>query len=305
MEITNFLEKKNLETLWDVISDEDIFKFLSKDIQNNVSKIFLNNIKGFYDTEKNKNDNLIVMNKKYILLILNYIKVHYPNKMPNKIKIHDQPIKESITYEEIQNDRKNIIDQKFNLLQEEFTNAMTLKVPPVPDFADKNDDVPINEMDKIIKEMTSKRNYDIEQINYNYQSNINSANNWLKSQDTSIKAEKFIQKNDIQDTQNNNDKLQFLNQNSTKKNVTWGENNEINEVLYSYDGNENTNDENTNDENIFRKLKKIESKNNENTNFINKEEKNLLENKIEKLEGEIKLVNLKIDQIITLLKQNR
>jgi hypothetical protein len=305
MEITNFLEKKNLETLWDVISDEDIFKFLSKDIQNNVSKIFLNNIKGFYDTEKNKNDNLIVMNKKYILLILNYIKVHYPNKMPNKIKIHDQPIKESITYEEIQNDRKNIIDQKFNLLQEEFTNAMTLKVPPVPDFADKNDDVPINEMDKIIKEMTSKRNYDIEQINYNYQSNINSANNWLKSQDTSIKAEKFIQKNDIQDTQNNNDKLQFLNQNSTKKNVTWGENNEINEVLYSYDGNENTNDENTNDEDIFRKLKKIESKNNENTNFINKEEKNLLENKIEKLEGEIKLVNLKIDQIITLLKQNR
>jgi hypothetical protein len=300
MEITNFLEKNNLETLWDVISDEDIFKFLSKDIQNNVSKIFLNNIKGFYDTEKNNNDNLIVMNKKYILLILNYIKVHYPNKMPNKIKIHDQPIKESITYEEIQNDRKNIIDQKFNLLQEEFTNAMTLKVPPVPDFADKNDDVPINEMDKIIKEMTSKRNYDIEQINYNYQSNINSANNWLKSQDTSIKAEKFIQKNDIQDTQNNNDKLQFLNQNSTKKNVTWGENNEINEVLYSYDGNENTNDEN-----IFRKLKKIESKNNENTNFINKEEKNLLENKIEKLEGEIKLVNLKIDQIITLLKQNR
>jgi hypothetical protein len=267
MELNYFLEKDNIKTLWDVISDEDIFKFLSKDIQNNVSKIFLNNIKGFYDTEKNKNDNLIVMNKKYILLILNYIKVHYPNKMPNKIKIHDQPIKESITYEEIQNDRKNIIDQKFNLLQEEFTNAMTLKVPPVPDFADKNDDVPINEMDKIIKEMTSKRNYDIEQINYNYQSNINSANNWLKSQDTSIKAEKFIQKNDIQDTQNNNDKLQFLNQNSTKKNVTWGENNEINEVLYSYDGNENTNDENTNDENIFRKLKKIESKNNENTNF--------------------------------------
>jgi hypothetical protein len=302
MEINTFLEKKNIETLWDVITDEDIFKFLSKDIQNVVSQIFLNNIKGFYDLEKSKNENLIVMNKKYIILILNYIKSHYPGKTPNKIKIHDQPVKELITYEEIQNDRKTIFDKELTIRQEEFTNAMTLKVPPVPDFSDKNNDTPINEMDKAIKEMTSKRKYDIEQINYNYQTDINSVNNWLKSQDTSIKTEKFTKKQDIQDTQNNNDKLKIFNQNATKKNVSWGENNEINEASYE---NENTNDENTNEEDIFKKLKKIESINKENIKVINKEENNLLENKIEKLEDEIKLVNLKIDQIIILLKQNR
>ena len=32
MNINNFLTKENVNTLWDVISDEEIFKFLSRDI---------------------------------------------------------------------------------------------------------------------------------------------------------------------------------------------------------------------------------------------------------------------------------
>ena len=68
---------------------------------------------------------------------------------------------------------------------------MSLNVPDVPDFSDKTKDHPIGEMDKIIKEMTEKRNYEVEQINYSYKSDINNVNNWLKPQETSIKTEKL------------------------------------------------------------------------------------------------------------------
>jgi hypothetical protein len=52
MNINNFLYKENLNTLWDVISDEDIFKFLSRDIQSKVAELFTNNVKGFFEIEK-------------------------------------------------------------------------------------------------------------------------------------------------------------------------------------------------------------------------------------------------------------
>lgn len=48
MNINNFLHKENLTTLWDVISDEDIFKFLSRDIQSKIAELFTNNVKGFF-----------------------------------------------------------------------------------------------------------------------------------------------------------------------------------------------------------------------------------------------------------------
>ena len=254
MNIGNFLLKENINMLWDVISDEDIFKFLTKDIQSKISQLFIN---------------ITDINKKYILLILNHIKKNYPYQMPNKIKISDEPIrnsKELITYEEIQNDRTSQFEKDLNRRQEEFTNAMTLKVPNVPEFSDNFADTPIKDMDKIIKEMTSKRNYEVEQINRNY-SNNNSDNgdNWLKPQETSIKKEKFVTE-------------------MPKKNVTWGENTET---------------EFEDDDNIFKKLKKIEPLNNISISF----EESSTDDKINTLHSEIKTLHTKLDTIIKLLNK--
>ena len=66
MDINNFLRKENVNTLWDVISDEEIFKFLPRDIQANIGNLFSTNIKGFFETERVKTNNLIELNKKYI-----------------------------------------------------------------------------------------------------------------------------------------------------------------------------------------------------------------------------------------------
>ena len=240
MNINSFLLEENVETLWDVISDEETFKFLTRDIQSKIANVFSKNIKGFYEIERSRTNNLIELNKKYILLILNHIKKTYPYQ-PNKIKIYDDlPVKENITAEEIQNERKSQFERDLQQRQQEFENSITVKAPPVPEFADKFEDAPISEMDKILKEMTAKRNYDVEQINRNYNTDTNQTNNWLKAQETSLKNEKLTPQKKNEEKEQTYSRFKFLNnieeynsENSDtnkiispKKNVSWSDDKE-------------------------------------------------------------------------------
>jgi len=233
------------------------------------------------------------------MLILNHITKTYTQQMPNKIKILDEaPVKEFITAEELHNDRKSKFDKELIKRQEEFENTMDVKAPPLPNFLDKYEDKPIGEMDKIIKEMTFKRNYDVEQITKN---NVGD-DNWLKPQETSIKSEKITKV----PPQINESKFKYLNMDQqtlspTKKSVTWGNNSETSDSEI--------------EENIFKKLKKTQPEvmsNNVNLNFeeINNNysnENNINENthdKIRVLQLEVKSLNSKLDMIIDLLKKN-
>ena len=274
MNANQFLNKENVETLWDVITDEDTFKFLSKDHQSIVLKVFETNINGFFKTEKQtERVTLIELNKKYILLILNYIRQHFPEKMPSKIRIHDEPqVKELITYEEIQNDKKSQFEKNLIARQNEFTSAMTLPVPEVPNFADKYKDTPISDIDKIIKEMTAKRNYDVEQLVLTSSSTSSSSDlsneNWLKPQETSIKNEKFTKP---------------LNTLAPLKNVTWGFNEEY------------TDDTSYEEDNIFKKLKK-------NSSTVTMKEKTV-EERLTHIEDTIQTFNTKIDRILYFMEK--
>ena len=299
-----FLNKENIETLWDVVSDEEIFKFLTRDVQTKIASLFSKNIKGFYEIESKNSNNLIELNKKYILLILSHIKKNYPHQ-PNKIKIYDEVFPtQNITAEEIQNERKSQFERDLQKRQEEFENSINIKAPPVPEFADKYEDAPISEMDKIIKEMTAKRNYDVEQINRSYNSDINQANNWLKAQETSLKNEKLTPQKVNEETSQNYSRFKFLNnideQNtensetnkiiSPKKNVTWEDNNEIIDVEV---------------QNLFTKLKKKDKQDNTENNITLNFQENTNEDRITNLEKEIKSINNKIDIIINILKENK
>lgn len=301
MSSKTFLKSENISMIWDLITDEEIFKFLSRDIQNKVANLFTSNLKGFFESEIQHTNSLIDINKKYIMLILNYIKNNLSAQQPNKIKIHNEIIpstqqKELITYEEIQNDRKSQFEKDLNKRQEEFTNSMTIPVPKVPEFGDKNVDGPITEMEKIIKEMTAQRNYEVEQINKNYQH----ADNWLKSQETSVKNEKNLTPPVIFSEQNDYNKLRHIKIENEeislispekRKNVTWGENSEIENINLSED-------------NIFKKLKKI-NLNQPNIVFEEPIINNSKEDRILNLENEVKSLNIKMDMLINLLKQNK
>jgi len=286
--------------LWDVISDVDIFTFLTPDIQSKIYNLFLNNIQGFFEVERKKTNLLVDLNKKYILLILNHIKKTYPYQ-PSKIKIYnEQPqLKELITFEEIQNDRKSHFEKDFNRRQEEFEDSMTLKAPPVPEFAHKESDKPIKEMDKILKEIQAQRNYEVDQINRTYNTS-NQVDNWLKPQETSLKTEKFETKQEQPQTYS---RFKFLNEiepnlspTNPKKNVTFSNKDEIN-TFQEHD---------EEDINIFSKLKKVDKKEDnivlqiheQNTNGTN-----LNDDRIAKLERNVTKLNEKIDKIIALLSE--
>jgi len=325
MSLNQFIQKENIQMLWDVVSDEDIFKFLSPDIQSKIYGLFVNNIKGFFEVEKTKANSLVDVNKKYILLILNHIKQTYPYQ-PSKIKIHnDPPVKELITYEEIQNDRKSQFDKDFSKRQEEFEDFMAVKPPPVPEFADPvgKTDKPIKEMDKIIKDMLAQRNYEVEQINRSYNQyntnsnpntntntnpnininpniNSNEVNNWLKPQETSLKSEKFQGHTEEPQPQNYS-RFKFLNEldaglspTNNKKNVSFSNNDQVNMFMSEPVS------EDEEDNSLFSKLKKVNKKEDNITLQIQEQSFND-EDRLSKLERNMVNLNEKIDKILALL----
>ena len=215
MSVKQFTSSDNIKLLWDIVSDEDVFLFLDKNRQASMYELFLNNIKGFYEAEKNRTPNLVEINKKYISLIMTHINKNYNL---NKIKIHHDYTdnnynnnnnnnniinnnKELITVEEIQNGRRSKFERDWIQKQQEFEESITLKTPPVPEFADKQMDTPIQDLDKKLKEIQNQRKYDIEQT-YNYNNNNSNNNNnnnssnsinnnsWLTPQETSVKEQK-------------------------------------------------------------------------------------------------------------------
>ena len=295
MSIKQFTQKQNIQMLWDVVSDEDIFTFLAPDIQSKIYNLFLNNIQGFFEVERKKTNLLVDLNKKYILLILNHIKKTYPYQ-PSKIKIHnEQPhLKELITFEEIQNDKKTKFEKDFNRRQEEFEDSMKLKAPPIPEFADPKNDKPIKEMDKILKEMQAQRNYEVEQINRSYNT-PNQVDNWLKPQETSLKTEKF--QTNTEQSQNHTSRFKFLNEIdqtlSPKKNVTFSNTDYVKTFQ----------EQDEEDIAIFSKLKKVK----ENIKLDIHEQQpmyNENEDRITKLERSVENLNEKMDKIIDLLSKN-
>lgn len=298
MSIKQFNQKENIHMLWDIISDAEVFKFLTPDIQNNIHTIFLNNLQGFFEVERKNTISLVEINKKYILLIINHIKKNY-SIQPSKIKIHDDsPVKELITFEDIQNDRKSQFERELIKRQEDFEDSMSLKAPPVPEFTDTKGktDTPIKEIDKILKEMQAQRNYEVEQINRTYNTS-EQVDNWLKPQETSSKNEKFEKPElKLEETQNN--RFKYLNNlqqngfpNNQKKMVSFSNENQVS-ILNDADL------EDDDDNNIFSKFKKIKKEENI---ILQINEPKIDEDRIVKLERNINSLNEKMDKIIYLL----
>jgi hypothetical protein len=161
----DFLKKNNLVLLWEVISEDDMLRQHDTTIKNEVYQLILNNIQGFYDSQKGQNVTLIDMNKTYIRLIINYIHTHKKQQEKEKEKEKDERDKDKF---EVDLTRK----------QNEFTSAMTKPIPPVPKFNDKVDEPePMSEMALAIKQAQEQRNYDTEQVKKSY---VKNDPNWLK-----------------------------------------------------------------------------------------------------------------------------
>ena len=158
MSVNDFLTKHNLQLLWEVVTDDDLLQNQPNDILTQISNTFEKNIRGFNEVEKKTSSNLMNMNKKFISLIMNRANVII-SQSQNKNK------KAIITSSDLQTERQTIFEKELSQKQSEFSNAMSLPIPPVPKFNDDNLDKPINEMELEIKKALEQRKYDVEQLN--------------------------------------------------------------------------------------------------------------------------------------------
>jgi hypothetical protein len=182
MSTNQFLSNENMKLLWDVLMENELFQNKPKEFLIKINNLINQNIQAFYEQERNNVQNLIELNKKFISLLLNHIQ-----KMDQQPPITKKQT--LITSEEIQNHRQSQFEKDLNLKQKEFTNAMTLPVPPTPVFKD-NMDQPLSELELEIKKTIAQRNYDIEVIQNNIHQ-VKSDPTWLTSQETSVKKEKL------------------------------------------------------------------------------------------------------------------
>jgi hypothetical protein len=309
MSTNDFLTKQNVDLLWEVIIDDDLFKNKPKELINQIGSIFTSHLRGFNETEKNNSSNLMNMNKRFIGLMLNHSRsIIISNK--NSVKT-----RELITSTDLQTERMSQFEKDLSQKQSEFTSAMTLPVPPVPKFSDGNLDEPMSEMELAIKKALEQRNYDIEQVSKNL--NKSNADSWLKPQETSVKSEKIIplknQKTDsnpyyqTSHVQNTLKYIKIENEDientvikkdiidlSKQKHISWEDEN-ISLQIAENEQNKKDEEDNIIDDNIFKKLKKITPEIDDPSNINSR--MNILEDKINGL-------NNKIDLIIQILSEN-
>jgi hypothetical protein len=310
MSTNDFLTKQNVDLLWEVIIDDDLFKNKPKELLlskvNEIGNMFTQTLRGFNEVEKKNSNNLMSMNKKFVLLMLNR---SHSIINSNQQQTQTQKPKELITSSDLQSERMSQFEKDLSHKQTEFTNAMSLPIPPVPNFSD-NLDEPIGEMELEIKKVLEQRNYDIEQLNKTM-SNTN-ADSWLKPQKTSVKNEKIVSSLNTNNT-NNTNSLKYIkidNENiensiikkdiidlSQKKHISWEdelENEKQNIFLKIVDKEDDL------ENNIFKKLKKINSEADNSSSNVNIN----INNRINILEDKINGLNNKMDLILQLLYKN-
>lgn len=296
--IQTFLTNQNMKLLWDVLMENELFQNKPRDFLLKINTLFNENISDFYEKEKTKSFSLLELNKKFITLFINHIQ--QLNSKPGN-KSNNSNSNTFITHQEIQANRINEFEKNLNLVKQDFTNAMALPVPPIPEFKDKIEE-PMTELEIEIKKTMAQRNYDIEVIHNNIQTLSNesgtNSSNWLKPQETSIKKEKLsfstkkpneIPVKYIKIENNNLDnsifKKDIIDLNPNKdKHISWDLTTTFNDVK-----DKGTQESNGFETNLFNKLKKVDVENTfEPSNFVKRIDG--LETRLEKIEEMLKTI---------------
>ena len=295
----DFIITENIEMIWEIVLDDIKPRLKSQEQFTNARGFFINQARLFFEREKNVQQNLMEMNKKFISLIMNSFN---PQQQQTQVK-------QLFKAEDIQAERLNAFERGLADKKNDFMSAMSVPVPETPRFSDNTTDEPIGgAMGELIARTLAQRNFDVESIHK--ATNKEDVEKWLKPAETSVKMEK-VQQNQQTATQLEEKQKQYqYNQPApkfiqigeelpvapiSKKQISWGENQEydafINTSEIQLEINEHTSKNSGPD--IFSRLKQIKEESPETIE---------LKNEI-KVMGE-KIVNLedKINQILEVLK---
>jgi hypothetical protein len=245
-----FTNKENLNLLWNVLLDEFNINNSNTKLINNIKIVFESNINPFI-LKANPRSNIMELNKLFlsqVVLAVNKLLTSANANVNNgfkRINISNEDIlNEPYKIEDIQASRQSEFNKNVEQKRMDLENYMTPQKPKEPNFSDNKSDSKITSMDSLIAEKMAERNLEIEQLhNSNFNTTINT-DNWLTSQETSLKNDKtFITKN----IDNNNNITLSINETDQQsqhiaKKVSWNNN------IFT--------DEKESTINIFNKLKK-------------------------------------------------
>lgn len=303
--LQQFKTVKNVNMLWEVLLDELKINQQNTSLVSNVRSVFENNISLFL-SKANPNSGLMNLNKIFLSQIVTAVNRLFPNinqqqQSTKLINISDEIINEPYKVEDIQSARQSEFESQVNQRRSEFENLAIHKKPKELDFSDKAEISKIKEMEALIAETIAKRNFEIDQINTNMNSNANinsiSSDEWLKPNNTSVRADK--QQPIVSD--NSQRKHKYVNvleqepslfltrsdSTSSLKKVSFNEGNNVTMTIEEYREPEAQNATNI-PTNIFNKLKKVEEP-------IKTPDTNV--------QGQINDMNKKIDTLFTMIAE--
>tara|TARA_B100001059_G_C17827981_1_gene582711 strand:- start:889 stop:1983 length:1095 start_codon:yes stop_codon:yes gene_type:complete len=333
-----FLANDNLEMLWELLTEETSFKNKSPKNRQNIYDVFCNNLVSFNDTEKQKGADLMNMNKKYVMSMINYINNLDSKELQNNTLINSLNKSSSsnlggsnsegilkknsqkytpVTAEDIQNNRKILFEQELVKHQKDFDDVIKKHIPEELNFKIDLDDGPIKEMDKKIKEITAQRNYELQQINNSYDNNnvaknipntntnLNAANLNAKTNantnplPTTNDGKVYIQI-DNKDINMKNEDINIINLDQISDNQV--ENTNITNMNTKTNTNTTTNTTTPNIDisGLFNKLKKVDNSSS-NTTTPNTEEWNNINSKIDTMRNDITSINDKIELLYNMI----
>lgn len=293
-----FLNKDNINLLWDVLLDELNMQNGSAppSIVKGIRSVFESNINPFI-TRAKPNSNIMELNKLFLAQIIIAVNRLFPNlKQIRTINISEEVLdQEPYKVEDIQASRQSEFERQMQQKQEEFESIASFKKPAELDFSDKPNEGKITEMQALIAETIAKRNFEVEQFqNANTNPNFQSeSETWLQSTNTSVKSEKAnATKTALSESEYRKPNYK---ESITNKKVSWDEDN-INTNTNTNNNNmelvieETAPITNTNENNIFNKLKKIPITNADTS-----------VNAIQALSDQITALNAKFDTMINLM----
>ena len=154
-----FLSSQNIGLIWDLLSDEPTIRDLPQNKQENAYNTFIKNIQLFHknEVENEPEDNLqlVSLNKKFLMIMTKMMR----NELVTTNNLVEPPKK--YTIEDIQSERQKMFENQLNQRKNEFERYNAPKKPPVPNFTENIENDKIKNIDELIAQAISQRNFDI------------------------------------------------------------------------------------------------------------------------------------------------
>lgn len=148
--MTEFIENNNKKLLWDLLLQNGAFNGQSEANFKQIQSDFEATITEINTISNTKN--LVEKNKEFLALFIKKLNLLKADKF--------------VTAQELQNNRRDELNNKFETMQNDFHEMIKVNKPPEIEFSDGRDDEPIKNMDVLLEQAAKDRQLVMESIKH-------------------------------------------------------------------------------------------------------------------------------------------